>query len=99
MHEQIFRSGGQSDTKPPVLSFQASLVLIYRPTEEMKAESTLLTPGFEPRTCAQPSATNARENRHVAGSALQNHKALSQHDMYSDGHCEDVWSSMDSKSL
>ncbi|GFW19746.1 hypothetical protein TNCV_1606361 [Trichonephila clavipes] len=30
------RSGGYSDVKPPVLNSQASLVLIYRPTEEMK---------------------------------------------------------------
>ncbi|GFV96769.1 hypothetical protein TNCV_3388621 [Trichonephila clavipes] len=29
----MFRSSGQSDAKPPVLSFQPSLVLIYRPTE------------------------------------------------------------------
>ncbi|GFV64616.1 hypothetical protein TNCV_3181121 [Trichonephila clavipes] len=36
VHEQMFRSGGQSDAKPSVLSSQASLVLIYRPTEEMK---------------------------------------------------------------
>ncbi|GFU47356.1 hypothetical protein TNCV_790681 [Trichonephila clavipes] len=28
VHEQMFRSGGQSDTKPPVLSSQVSLVLI-----------------------------------------------------------------------
>ncbi|GFY23123.1 integrase catalytic domain-containing protein [Trichonephila clavipes] len=33
---QLFRSSGQSDAKTPVLSSQASLVLIYRPTEEMK---------------------------------------------------------------
>ncbi|GFW56804.1 hypothetical protein TNCV_160341 [Trichonephila clavipes] len=36
VYEQIFRSGGQSDAKPPVLRSQASLVLIYRPTEGMK---------------------------------------------------------------
>ncbi|GFT46789.1 hypothetical protein TNCV_1317231 [Trichonephila clavipes] len=28
VHEQMFRSGGQSDVEPPVLSSQASLVLI-----------------------------------------------------------------------
>ncbi|GFU01636.1 uncharacterized protein TNCV_1521771 [Trichonephila clavipes] len=32
----MFRSGGPSEAKPPVLSSQASLVLIYRPTEGMK---------------------------------------------------------------
>ncbi|GFV50206.1 bestrophin homolog [Trichonephila clavipes] len=37
VHEQMFRSGGQPDVKPPVLSSQASLVLIYRPTEGMKS--------------------------------------------------------------
>ncbi|GFX73519.1 uncharacterized protein TNCV_2342241 [Trichonephila clavipes] len=36
VHEQMFRSNGQSDTKPPVLSSQTSLVLIYRPSEGMK---------------------------------------------------------------
>ncbi|GFX21572.1 hypothetical protein TNCV_1399861 [Trichonephila clavipes] len=36
VHEQMFWSGSQPDTKRPVLSFQASLVLIYRPTEGMK---------------------------------------------------------------
>ncbi|GFW76665.1 hypothetical protein TNCV_4943821 [Trichonephila clavipes] len=36
VHEQMFRSGGQSDARPPVLSSQASLVLIYQPTEGMK---------------------------------------------------------------
>ncbi|GFX90003.1 hypothetical protein TNCV_887011 [Trichonephila clavipes] len=36
VHEQMFRSGGQCDAKPPVLSLQKSLVLIYRPPEGMK---------------------------------------------------------------
>ncbi|GFS56756.1 hypothetical protein TNCV_2221901 [Trichonephila clavipes] len=35
VHEQMFQSGGQS-AKPPVLSSQARLVIIYRPTEGMK---------------------------------------------------------------
>ncbi|GFS88085.1 DUF4817 domain-containing protein [Trichonephila clavipes] len=35
IHAQMFRLGGQSDANPPVLSPQASLVLIYRPNEEM----------------------------------------------------------------
>ncbi|GFX99875.1 uncharacterized protein TNCV_259121 [Trichonephila clavipes] len=47
VHEQMFRSGGQSDTKPPVLSFQASLVLVYPPTEEMKGGVNLAQPGVE----------------------------------------------------
>ncbi|GFU56529.1 uncharacterized protein TNCV_2773101 [Trichonephila clavipes] len=32
---QIFRSGCQSDTKPPMFGSQVNLVLIYRPTEDM----------------------------------------------------------------
>ncbi|GFX77484.1 uncharacterized protein TNCV_1743821 [Trichonephila clavipes] len=32
VHEQMFRSGGQSEARPQCLSPQASLVLIYRPT-------------------------------------------------------------------
>ncbi|GFT34350.1 DDE_3 domain-containing protein [Trichonephila clavipes] len=48
---QMFRSSGQSYTKLPVFSSQASLVLIYRPTEGMKVESILPSLGFEPRTC------------------------------------------------
>ncbi|GFU78467.1 transposable element Tcb1 transposase [Trichonephila clavipes] len=36
VREQMFRSGGLTDVKPPVLSSQASLVLIYQPTEEMQ---------------------------------------------------------------
>ncbi|GFX30643.1 hypothetical protein TNCV_4861671 [Trichonephila clavipes] len=39
-HEQMSRSGGQSDAKPPLSSSQASLVLIYRPTEGMKDRVT-----------------------------------------------------------
>ncbi|GFS97287.1 hypothetical protein TNCV_1824531 [Trichonephila clavipes] len=38
VHEQIFRSGGQSDAKPSALQTPASLVLIYRPTEAPKTE-------------------------------------------------------------
>ncbi|GFW92737.1 hypothetical protein TNCV_1735301 [Trichonephila clavipes] len=33
VHEKMLRSGGQSDAKRSVLSSQASLVLICRPTE------------------------------------------------------------------
>ncbi|GFV05108.1 hypothetical protein TNCV_223221 [Trichonephila clavipes] len=46
VHEQMFRSGGQSDAKPPVFSSQASMVLVYGThckDERLK--------GFEPRTC------------------------------------------------
>ncbi|GFV93604.1 hypothetical protein TNCV_1989161 [Trichonephila clavipes] len=45
VHEQMFRSGGQSDAKPPVLSSQASLVFIYRPTEGMKSRVDFAQPG------------------------------------------------------
>ncbi|GFX62394.1 uncharacterized protein TNCV_1381191 [Trichonephila clavipes] len=48
--EQMFRPGGQSGTKSPVLSSQASLVFID-PLKGCKAESTLSSPEFEPRTC------------------------------------------------
>ncbi|GFX11893.1 hypothetical protein TNCV_2996771 [Trichonephila clavipes] len=43
--QEIFRSGDQSELKPPVLSSQASLVLIYRPTEGMKVSINLAHPG------------------------------------------------------
>ncbi|GFT36088.1 hypothetical protein TNCV_4179011 [Trichonephila clavipes] len=33
---EMSRSGGQSEAKPPVFSPQASVVLIYQPTEGMK---------------------------------------------------------------
>ncbi|GFY08889.1 hypothetical protein TNCV_4660811 [Trichonephila clavipes] len=35
MYEQMFRSVGQSDARSPVISSQASSVLIYGPIEEM----------------------------------------------------------------
>ncbi|GFU89405.1 hypothetical protein TNCV_1783871 [Trichonephila clavipes] len=41
VHVQMFRSGVQSDLKPPVLSYQASLVVINRSIEGVKAESIL----------------------------------------------------------
>ncbi|GFV91033.1 hypothetical protein TNCV_1249151 [Trichonephila clavipes] len=44
VHEQMSESGGQSETSPPVLSLQASLVLIYRPTEGMKGLVDLAQP-------------------------------------------------------
>ncbi|GFV55537.1 hypothetical protein TNCV_2573771 [Trichonephila clavipes] len=45
VHEQMFRSSGQSDAKHPVLSSQESLVLIYRATEGMKGRVNLAQPG------------------------------------------------------
>ncbi|GFV42167.1 hypothetical protein TNCV_3163991 [Trichonephila clavipes] len=48
MNGQIFRSSGQSVVKLPEFSFQASLVLIYRPTEGMEVRGNLI-PGFESR--------------------------------------------------
>ncbi|GFS52694.1 hypothetical protein TNCV_45611 [Trichonephila clavipes] len=44
VYEQMFRSGGQSDAKPSVLSSQASLVLIYRVTEGRKGRVNLAQP-------------------------------------------------------
>ncbi|GFV37365.1 cullin-4A [Trichonephila clavipes] len=44
-------SSGQSDAKPPVFSSQANLVVIYRPTEDLKGWVDLAHPGLEPRTC------------------------------------------------
>ncbi|GFY35132.1 transposable element Tc3 transposase [Trichonephila clavipes] len=41
VHEQMSRSGGQSEARPPVIKSQASLVYIYRPTAI----------GIENRTC------------------------------------------------
>ncbi|GFU05969.1 hypothetical protein TNCV_3395191 [Trichonephila clavipes] len=49
VHEQMLRSGGQSDAKPSELSSQARLVLIYRSLKGRKAESTFPSPWFEPR--------------------------------------------------
>ncbi|GFX73576.1 hypothetical protein TNCV_2342811 [Trichonephila clavipes] len=46
MDVQMFCSNGQSDAKPPVFSFQASLVLIYQPTEGMKGRVNLAQPGI-----------------------------------------------------
>ncbi|GFY12695.1 hypothetical protein TNCV_2448861 [Trichonephila clavipes] len=44
----MFRSGGQSDAKSTLFSFQAILVLIYQPSEGMKGDpnkdKALLTP-------------------------------------------------------
>ncbi|GFV57880.1 transposable element Tcb2 transposase [Trichonephila clavipes] len=56
----MFRSGSQSDAKPPVLSSQESLVLIYRPTEGMKGSVNL----------AQPELT-AHRNRTENATQLQ----------------------------
>ncbi|GFX29412.1 hypothetical protein TNCV_3997881 [Trichonephila clavipes] len=43
-HEQMPRSCGQSEAKPPVFSPQASLILIYRPAEGMKGRVDLAQP-------------------------------------------------------
>ncbi|GFV11245.1 hypothetical protein TNCV_3723341 [Trichonephila clavipes] len=51
VYEQMFWPGDQFDVRPPVLSSQPSLVLIYRPLKGLKAEPTLPRPEFEPRTC------------------------------------------------
>ncbi|GFW45287.1 hypothetical protein TNCV_4733951 [Trichonephila clavipes] len=51
VYEQMFRSGGQSDAKPPVLSSHASLVLILsthgrdeRPSQPLPARGLNLRP-------------------------------------------------------
>ncbi|GFX59042.1 hypothetical protein TNCV_3814761 [Trichonephila clavipes] len=44
----MFRSDGQSDAKPTVLNSDASLVLIYRPTEGMKGRVHLAQPEIAP---------------------------------------------------
>ncbi|GFY00190.1 uncharacterized protein TNCV_2835471 [Trichonephila clavipes] len=44
LHVKMYRSSGQSDVKSPVFSSQASLVLIYRPTEGMKGGVDLAQP-------------------------------------------------------
>ncbi|GFW02411.1 hypothetical protein TNCV_1733261 [Trichonephila clavipes] len=41
VHEQMFRSSGQSEVKHPELSSQASLVLLYPSTEGMKDRLTV----------------------------------------------------------
>ncbi|GFU29749.1 hypothetical protein TNCV_4745741 [Trichonephila clavipes] len=47
MHVQMFRSSDQSDAKPPAFSSQASLLLIYRPTEGMKGCIDLTQRGIQ----------------------------------------------------
>ncbi|GFU62920.1 hypothetical protein TNCV_40711 [Trichonephila clavipes] len=47
VHQQMFLSCGQSEAKPPVFRSQASLVLIYQPAKERRAESKLSCTGFE----------------------------------------------------
>ncbi|GFV48764.1 hypothetical protein TNCV_625511 [Trichonephila clavipes] len=58
VHDQMFRSGGQFVVKPSVLSFQASLELIYRSPEEIKSYVNLARTGgpapFDPWTGAGP---------------------------------------------
>ncbi|GFY00273.1 hypothetical protein TNCV_4710751 [Trichonephila clavipes] len=46
VQKQMSRSSGQSDAKTSSVRSQASLVLIYRPTERMKASVDLVQPGF-----------------------------------------------------
>ncbi|GFT23784.1 uncharacterized protein TNCV_3512281 [Trichonephila clavipes] len=47
VHEQLFQSGGQFDANPPVLSFQASLIFLYQPTEGMKGRVDLAQPRLD----------------------------------------------------
>ncbi|GFU13033.1 hypothetical protein TNCV_3181741 [Trichonephila clavipes] len=55
------RCSGQSDVKSPVLSSQASLVLIYQPTEELSqpcpARNLNIGPRNEEAQCINHSAT------------------------------------------
>ncbi|GFV13081.1 hypothetical protein TNCV_4714061 [Trichonephila clavipes] len=55
----MFRAGGQSDMKPPVFSHQASVVLIYRPTEGMKEVGK---PIDENSACVEVGTTNNFKN-------------------------------------
>ncbi|GFU13872.1 hypothetical protein TNCV_940541 [Trichonephila clavipes] len=48
MHEHMSLSGGQYEAKSPVVSPQASLALIYRPTEGMKVCFDLAQPKHRP---------------------------------------------------
>ncbi|GFX82132.1 hypothetical protein TNCV_2707621 [Trichonephila clavipes] len=50
-HEQMSRSGGQYEEKSPMFRPQESLVLIYRPTEEMTGIMTFLIMRIESRNC------------------------------------------------
>ncbi|GFT04544.1 hypothetical protein TNCV_333371 [Trichonephila clavipes] len=52
MHEQMFRSGGQSHVKPPSVKFPRKLgTPFFDRLKVLKADSTLPSPGFEPQTC------------------------------------------------
>ncbi|GFV91598.1 hypothetical protein TNCV_770641 [Trichonephila clavipes] len=47
VYEQMFRSCVGPDTIPPVFSSEEILVLVYRPTDGTKAESTFPSPNDE----------------------------------------------------
>ncbi|GFX41049.1 transposable element Tcb2 transposase [Trichonephila clavipes] len=75
VHEQIFRLGGQSDVKPPVLSSQASLVLIYQP---IATGSAGRRPGQSRRWATTPNedrylVLTARRDRNMNATLLQQH--------------------------
>ncbi|GFU87365.1 hypothetical protein TNCV_2716511 [Trichonephila clavipes] len=52
MHEQMFRLGGQSDQNPQCSVPKKAWYSIINTLKGRKAESTLLSPGFEPWTCS-----------------------------------------------
>ncbi|GFY24343.1 hypothetical protein TNCV_1013921 [Trichonephila clavipes] len=62
VHEQMYRSGGQYDVKPPVLSSQAGFGSHFiDPLKGSKAEATLPSPWFEPQTCGVETLKNLAE--------------------------------------
>ncbi|GFW54005.1 hypothetical protein TNCV_3828131 [Trichonephila clavipes] len=51
VHDQMFRSEGQSDAKPQCFVPKQAWYSFIDPLKRKKVESTLPSPGFEPRTC------------------------------------------------
>ncbi|GFY07851.1 hypothetical protein TNCV_4287871 [Trichonephila clavipes] len=68
VHEQMFRSGGQPEAKPPAFSFQASLVLVYQLTEKMKGRADLAQAGD-------------RTLDFWCGSSIRHHSAAGRHNI------------------
>ncbi|GFX92028.1 hypothetical protein TNCV_5004921 [Trichonephila clavipes] len=65
-YEQMFCSGGQSESKSPVFSSEASLILIYQPTEGMKGCIDLAQPGT--------AESIIRQNKSYKTSLLRDHR-------------------------
>ncbi|GFU43553.1 hypothetical protein TNCV_4005831 [Trichonephila clavipes] len=70
----MFQSGGQCSVKPPVWSSRASLVLIYRPTEELKVNGAKPIEGQGP---LRPLDTEVHEQTSRSGDQSEDPQFLS----------------------